>query len=265
MRCLLGIMLLGSLGCSQPADRTSKQPSDALPAALKAPAAEPVAESTLQFDTDYLMGRFDPAKHPDFTVIAPSFASREGMFLRKDAYEAFQRMHEAAKRDGIDLRIISATRNFEYQKGIWDAKWNGRRKVDGQDLSKTMPDPKTRALKILEYSAMPGASRHHWGTDIDLNSLEDEHFLTGEGKKVYGWLATNAPAFGFCQPYSAGRPTGYHEEKWHWSYTPVAKALTQLAKEKLRDDMISGFAGAEAAPAIRVVDNYVLGINPDCK
>ncbi|NUQ23625.1 MAG: M15 family metallopeptidase [Saprospiraceae bacterium] len=262
MRLLLGMILLVWTACSEPADNSGR-PAGA-PVSLAKTPAEPSPKPSVAFDTDYLMGRFDPAKHPDFALVAASFASREGMYLRKDTYEAFQRMHEAAKHDGINLLIISATRNFDYQKGLWEAKWTGRKQVDGQDLSKTIPDPKKRALKILEYSAMPGASRHHWGTDIDLNSLEDEHFLTGEGKKVYGWLVANAPAFGFCQPYSAGRTTGYHEEKWHWSYTPVAAQLTQLAAEKLQDRMITGFAGAEAAPAIRVVENYVLGINPEC-
>ncbi|MBL7792676.1 MAG: M15 family metallopeptidase [Saprospiraceae bacterium] len=263
MRLLLGFISLVLTACSQPAGKGGPPAGASL--SLATSPAEPTQQPSAAFDTDYLMGRFDPAKHPDFTLVAPSFASREGMYLRKDTYEAFQRMHEAAKQDGINLLVISATRNFDYQKGLWEAKWTGRKKVDGQDLTKTIPDPQKRALKILEYSAMPGASRHHWGTDIDLNSLEDEHFLTGEGKKVYGWLVANASAFGFCQPYSAGRTTGYHEEKWHWSYTPVAAQLTQLAAEKLQDKMITGFAGAEAAPAIRVVENYVLGINPECK
>ncbi len=125
---------------------------------------------TKPLDSDYLMGKFVPSKHPDFTVIKTKYASRNGMYMRKDAYSAFQKMHEAAIKDGVNLKIISATRPFDRQRSIWEAKWTGSRKVGGLDLSKTIADPSTRALKILEYSSMPGTSRHHWGTDIDLNN-----------------------------------------------------------------------------------------------
>jgi len=216
----------------------------------------------------YLMGKFDPAKHPDFTAIPAAYADREGLYLRKDAFEAYKKMHAAAKADGVKLVIISATRSFHYQKGIWEAKWNGSRQVEGKDLSKTIPDPQKRALKILEYSSMPGTSRHHWGTDFDLNDLEDAYFQSGEGAKVYEWLTAHASEFGFCQVYSPkgpDRPDGYNEEKWHWSYLPVAKQLTDFAAAQLKDDMITGFRGAEAAKSIGVVEKYVLGINPECR
>ena len=129
------------------------------------------------------------------------------------------------------------------------------------------PDPVERGLKILEYSSMPGSSRHHWGTDIDLNNLNDRHFLSGEGKKVYEWLRAHAHEYGYCQPYSpkgADRPDGYNEEKWHWSYMPVSKKLTLLAKEELKNEMIQGFKGSETAKSIGIVKKYVLGINQEC-
>lgn len=234
----------------------------------KSAAAVPSEKKTDFPTVDYLMGKFDPAKHPDFILIPTAYANREGMYLRKDAFEAYKKMHAAAKADGVDLVIISATRPFNYQKGIWEAKWNGSKLVDGKDLSKTMPDSKTRALKILEYSSMPGTSRHHWGTDFDLNDLEDEYFQSGAGKKVYEWLSAHAAEYGFCQVYTPKgpeRPHGYNEEKWHWSYVPVARQLTDFAAQHLKDEMIMGFQGAEAAKAIGVVEKYVLGVNPACR
>lgn len=234
----------------------------------KSAAAVPSEKKTDFPTVDYLMGKFDPAKHPDFILIPTAYANREGMYLRKDAFEAYKKMHAAAKADGVDLVIISATRPFNYQKGIWEAKWNGSKLVDGKDLSKTMPDSKTRALKILEYSSMPGTSRHHWGTDFDLNDLEDEYFQSGAGKKVYEWLSAHAAEYGFCQVYTPKgpeRPHGYNEEKWHWSYVPVARQLTDFAAHHLKDEMITGFQGAEAAKTIGVVEKYVLGVNPACR
>ncbi|MEM6771558.1 MAG: D-alanyl-D-alanine carboxypeptidase family protein, partial [Bacteroidota bacterium] len=100
------------------------------------------------------------------------------------------------------------------------------------------------------------------------NDLENSYFEQGEGKQVYDWLSTNAATFGFCQTYTPKgpeRPNGYEEERWHWSYLPLATQLTDYAASSLRDTDIAGFAGAEAAPEIGVLRNYVLGINPICK
>ena len=114
---------------------------------------------------------------------------------------------------------------------------------------------------------MPGTSRHHWGTDIDLNAFTNSYFESGKGLKLYQWLQAHAGDYGFCQPYTAkgpARPFGYHEEKWHWSYLPVSEVLLNEAKTSLNNAMIQGFEGAEAAQSIDVVAKYVLGINPLC-
>lgn len=222
-----------------------------------------------EFTTTYLRGQFDPSTHPDFILIDTVYADRGGLFLRKDTYAAFLQMHAVAKAKGIDLVIRSAARNFDYQKGIWERKWTGVTKIEGnKDASIAYPDSKERALAILKYSSMPGTSRHHWGTDVDFNSFENSWFEQGEGLKLYNWLTEYGPAFGFCQPYTPkgnARPYGYEEEKWHWSYMPVSAKLTQLAESSLHNDMISGFKGSEAAIEIDVVKKYVLGINQACK
>lgn len=214
---------------------------------------------------DYIMGRFDPKTHPDFILIDMAHADKEGMYLRRDTYAAFLRMSEHAKRDSIRLQIRSATRNFSAQKGIWEAKWTGARLIEsGENLAETTPDHKERALKILRYSSMPGSSRHHWGTDIDLNNFENDWFTSGEGLRMYNWLVQHAPTYGFCQTYTAGRPHGYWEERWHWSYTPVSARLTEYARTHLKNELIDGFLGSDTAPEIGIVEKYVLGINDAC-
>jgi len=224
--------------------------------------------NTMEFDLAYIMGKFEPSEHKDFTLIEEKVASRPGMYLRKDTYQAFLKMHQSAADDGIDLKILSATRNFNAQKRIWEGKWTGKRLVqNGENLATSTPNPKERALKILRWSSMPGSSRHHWGTDIDLNDFENEYFESGEGLKVYDWLTEHAAAFGFCQPYTPKndlRPNGYNEEKWHWSYLPIAKSLSDQAKSSLTNEMIKGFEGAETAVQIDVLNNFILGINQAC-
>ena len=269
---ILHLLILVSIQyCSSndPKQAAAAIEKESTPAAVQTalPADLPLVDT--DFSTDYVMGKFEPAQHSDFERIDAQYASRAGMYLRKDTYEAFRRMYEAAKADGVQLKILSATRNFQAQKGIWEAKWTGARKVEGgENLAETTPDPVERALKILRFSSMPGTSRHHWGTDIDLNSLNNAFFEAGAGKKIYAWLTAHAAEYGFCQPYTEkgpARPDGYNEERWHWSYLPVARPLTELAKTRLRNEMIRGFQGAGTAEQIDVVQKYVLGVNPACK
>ncbi len=216
----------------------------------------------------YLLGKFDQSKRDDFAAVPKIFnVSGYTMYLRHETLDAFTQMATAAKKNGITLKIASATRNFDYQKGIWESKWNGTTLVDGKNLSKTLPDSQDRFYKILEYSAVPGTSRHHWGTDIDINGASVEYFETEEGGKVYDWLTENAAQYGFCQPYTAkgvDRLAGYNEEKWHWSYVPLSRGFTNEYKKIITEDDISGFLGDENVKGQNLINNYVLGVNSQC-
>lgn len=219
-------------------------------------------------DANLLLGHIDPATDARFSRVAKPYANRKDLYLLNEVYAAFVAMHKAAHRDSVSLVIVSATRNFKDQKRIWQRKWTGARLVDGRNLAKTIPDPVARARAILKYSAMPGTSRHHWGTDIDINSVEPAYFKSGKGAKVYAWLAANARRFGFCQTYTAKgqtRPHGYEQEPWHWSYCPIAKRYLNEYAEQITYDHVTGFPGAHVAPDLKVIPHYVLGINPDCR
>jgi zinc D-Ala-D-Ala carboxypeptidase len=227
-------------------------------------------EDTIKTDhldtLQYVMGQFEPSIHSAFIKIPISSASRDGMYLRKEAYEAFQKMAIAAKSEKINLKIVSATRNFNAQKIIWEKKWTDLAMIaKGQSNTISNQDLLIRAQKILEYSSMPGTSRHHWGTDIDLNALDNAYFNKGEGKVLFNWLSTHAVNYGFCQPYTANRPSGYKEEKWHWTYMPISSKLTDFCARKLTNKLIVGFQGASTAEAIDIVKKYQLEINPACK
>jgi len=218
-------------------------------------------------DKKYLLGQFDPYSDARFSKLKDEHTggSARGGVLRKESYEAFQKMAEAAKKEGLTLTIISATRNFESQKGIWENKWNGKTKVEGKDLT-TVKDKAERAKIILRYSSMPGSSRHHWGTDMDLNNLENSFFESGNGLKIYQWLKAHANEFGFCQPYTSkedGVRTGYEEEKWHWSYMPLSTQFLDDYLKTVQYKDITGFKGSESADLIKIIQNYVQGIG--CK
>ncbi len=283
LSCLLSaFLLLTACGTPPPSDPESGRNTDPV-ATVSSTAQDSLPPLTLgdvdsaalfgpTAELDYLRGRFEPAGHPLFTALDAKLTDGDGTYyLRKDAAAEFSRMQAAARAEGVALQVISATRNFDRQKGIWEAKWTGKRLLEGTEKAdEVYPDPAQRALAILRYSSMPGTSRHHWGTDVDINQLTNEYFQSGKGAKEYEWLTGHAAEYGFCQPYSPktgpeGRPHGYEEERWHWSYLPAARPLTRRAAARLRDGDIAGFAGAEAAGRIKVVERYVLGINPACK
>ena len=255
----LCIIVLVQCKSDTPSPITSKESLEMKAKKPKLPAA----------DLDYIMGKFDPTTRKDFVEIPVKYADRKGLFLRKRAFESFKKMSAAAAEKGISMQIKSATRNFDYQKGIWERKYTGSTKLsDGTNVATDIKEVKDKCLKILEYSSMPSTSRHHWGTDIDINAFNNEYFESGEGKKLYAWMLTHAADYGWCQPYTPHgpeRPHGYFEEKWHWSYMPISQTLTQQAEAELKDEMIEGFMGAEAAIEIGVVEKYVLGINRACR
>lgn len=219
----------------------------------------------------YLTGRFSASKHPRFITLRklsiPTMGDQQ--FLHQEAGQALNQMITAFQKEHPDIKIwvASAYRSFYRQRSIWEAKWTGRRKVDGRRLNESLPDPGARALKVLEYSAMPGASRHHWGTEVDFNRLRNSYYETGPGLVLYKWLTQNAARYGFCQPYTAGRKKGHREEKWHWSYRPLAMQFQRKWEELFSENTErflgnTRFMGNQAAAPLAPV--YQQNINASC-
>jgi D-alanyl-D-alanine carboxypeptidase len=217
------------------------------------------AHESIVLTKEELLGKFDPPKHESFSLIECTLTSKTGIYLRTEVYEQVKKMAEAAKKEGVVLSVLSATRNYDYQKGIWERKWNGAKYKGWKDAD--------IASDILKYSSMPGTSRHHWGTDLDFNSVEPSYFKTGNGKKVYDWLQKNAASFGFYQTYTSkenGR-TGYNEEAWHWSYLPLAKDFLTQYNQLISYTDFSGFKGSATAKELNVIEVYVNGIEKALK
>jgi len=241
---------------------------------LRAQVSTAILDSALSnkvtYDTiadRYLMGKYNPAAEEGFSLISSKYTSKTGIYLRTEVYNAFIAMRDSALKEGITLTIVSATRTFEHQKAIWENKWNGRQYVGGKLLNVAYPDEVERALVILKYSSMPGTSRHHWGTDIDINSVDPAYFKTANGIKVLAWLEKNAPSFGFCRPYTPfgeTRSKGYQAEEWHWSYIPIACRFQQAYPKQINNLDIEGFDGDETVFSVRVIENYVLGVDSGC-
>ncbi len=175
----------------------------------------------------------------------------EGINLREEAYMAYTKMKKAAYSAGFDIKMVSGYRDFYRQEGIWERKYlrftedDNMRPLDAID-------------KIIEYSTIPGTSRHHWGTDIDIidgyaktsgDVLVPEKFEAGgpfEGFKA--WLDENSEAFGFYLVYTDDpRRRGFKYEPWHYSYAPISIPMLTAFRKKniLRLLQNEDFVGCE--------------------
>ena len=208
----------------------------------------------------FLLGIISFSKSDLFVELEKQYHTKSKMYLEKETASAFKRMYKAAKLDGINLKIVSGARNYYSQKSIWERKF---KKNEQAGMS-----PIENAKKILLYSSMPSTSRHHWGTDIDINSLEPSYFEYGRGKIEYDWLVKNGAKFGFCQTYSDfdknDRSSGYQEESWHWTYMPKSKKFLAEYNKTVGYEDINGFLGSELAEQLGMIENYVNGISSDC-
>ena len=197
--------------------------------------------------------------------------------LHAQVMPAFLGMRAAAQRVGIDLRAASSFRDFDRQLLIWNGKYRGERALldragRGLDVSRLTPTERIEA--ILVWSALPGASRHHWGTDLDvydaaampdesvLQLVPEEYQEGGPFAKLTEWLDENMQRFGFFRPYvgNAASPTrdsntheisGVNPEPWHLSYAPLAThCLRQLTPQLLASVLVdSPLEGREAVLA----------------
>lgn len=154
---------------------------------------------------------------------------------------AFLQMQKAALEDGIQIKIVSSYRSFERQKVIWNKKY---KRYISQGLT-----PKESIKKIIEYSTIPGTSRHHWGTDIDIiddfpniktNVLDPNKFnIGGPYYKLKKWLEKNANNYDFYMVYTNDKyRKGFKYEPWHYSYKSISKPMLQ---EFLKVDFVELF------------------------
>jgi hypothetical protein len=191
-------------------------------------------------------------------------------YLLPEVYQSYLAMKKAFEADRPPgtkqtLFIVSSFRGFDHQKSIWESKFTGKTKMRVPIKGKT--DSEITQL-ILEYSSAPGTSRHHWGTDFDLNSLDNSYFENdGKGEFLYKWLRKNASKYGFCQPYndlSFRDSMGYQEEKWHWSYVPIAKSLqnTWLDLHKKGKIKMDGYSGSKILQDLAPI--YVRSVSAEC-
>ncbi len=221
--------------------------------------------STINFqDTEYsvleLMGKADIDLYGD------------DYQLRKEAHEAFQAMKKAAYGAGIDIKSVSSYRSFARQAAIFERKYERFAIEDGME-------PLDAIDKIIEYSTIPGTSRHHWGTDIDLidgskkvsgDVLVPEKFEAGGPFADFKqWMDENSKKFDFYLVYTDNpKRRGFKYEPWHYSYAPLSIPMLATFRRKnilqlLEEEEFLGSEHFTTGFIKTYIQDNILDINPE--
>ena len=195
----------------------------------------------------------------------------DGFQIRKEAFDAFTAMKDAASKEGISIEVVSSYRNFAHQNRIWERKY--------KSLTQEGLSPEKAIEKIIEYSTIPGTSRHHWGTDMDLidgnvaqpkNVLSPGHFEgNGSFVKFKKWMDEHSKSYGFYLPYTDHPDRkGFKYEPWHYSFKPLSydylKAYRKLnLKDILSNELLLGHEYLTDTFLDRYNAENILDINPE--
>jgi len=216
-----------------------------------------IAQNNLRVDIPYLKGE-------------ESMTSTEHYTLVEEAEGAFKKMQKAAKEEEVSMKIVSSFRSYNDQKRIWNNKY--------KRFLKEGLTPEKVIEKIIQYSTLPGTSRHHWGTEIDIidpnpdiegDVLLAKHFHTGPYQKLREWLEQNAHTYGFYLVYTKDSlRKGFNYEPWHYSYYPKSNNLLKqyltlhVLEEIKKDTLLLGHQYLDERFIKKYKQEHILGINP---
>jgi zinc D-Ala-D-Ala carboxypeptidase len=149
-----------------------------------------------------------------------------GQYVIAEVMRSFWKLRDKAAQDGWHLILVSGHRSFKHQMRIWNHYDSLYKKTDTLDA-------KRRVRAVMSLVSVPGLSRHHWGTDMDISeaSLRGQLVNVHPGTparviEFYNWMEHNAPQFGFCKVY-LGKKGAVRDEPWHWSYFPYSRVYEQ--------------------------------------
>ncbi|MEG0615163.1 MAG: M15 family metallopeptidase [Oscillospiraceae bacterium] len=164
----------------------------------------------------YLVNQKSPLPK-DFKVIPKKVWGKFEMDERAADYMI--KMIDDAKKDGVNISVVSALRTMEYQQTLLDKEV---KKYEANGLSH-----ENAYRMAAEGVAIPGQSEHNAGLSADL--LEEGNFtLTEDFDKTpeFKWLSENAAKYGYILRYPKDKKalTGIYYEPWHYRFVGVYHA-----------------------------------------
>jgi LAS superfamily LD-carboxypeptidase LdcB len=194
-------------------------------------------------------------------------------YFHKDIYADYLNLKNEALKQGIELYVLSSFRSFKDQLRIWNLKASGQRDLlddEGNTLEFNELSPNEILFSILRWSALPGASRHHWGTDIDfvdkatwpqgydVQLIPSEYNDGGPFYKFRNWFdetIEKKSGLGFFRPYQNDRG-GVAPEMWHLSHRAVSEELLHNYSIDLFKQHIDSLNESEFLLLDEVRDNF---------
>lgn len=167
---------------------------------------------------------------------------------------AFLTLREAASAEGIDLVPYASFRDFAAQLRIWNKKFSGNKilyDLDERPRDFALLSEEDLVWAILNWHSLPGASRRHWGTDIDVIDravmapgakpalLPSEAAEGGVFHRLHQWLDLHIHEHGFFRPYQH-LTGGMYPEPWHLSYAAQSLMVSQMFTCELLAEVIEG-------------------------
>lgn len=181
-----------------------------------------------------------------------SLIGSKHFLIHPDAENDLHRLVHAAQEAGFKLEIASGYRNFERQCAIWNGKFSGERVILDSNSQKIDPaslSDEEKLYAILRWSALPGASRHHWGCEFDVFArnllpqgtqlqLEPWEYLSGHQQDFYLWLKAHLNTFGFFFPYRTDLG-GVAVEPWHISHRKTSNQCQSLLSKSVLETQLA--------------------------
>ena len=177
------------------------------------------------FMTSIIFSQNDITKNDFFLLGKNDLKETLNSGLLPEAYLKFKQMQNDAKKEGVEIEIVSGYRSYQKQKNIWNNKYN-------KNFENGILGIKN-INRIIQYSTLPGTSRHHWGTDIDIIDkrfvpkgdllLEKNYAENGIYSQLFSWMRKNSKKYGFYLVYDdSPKRKGFKFEPWHYSYKPLS-------------------------------------------
>ncbi|WP_339848768.1 M15 family metallopeptidase [uncultured Dokdonia sp.] len=204
---------------------------------------------------------------------APLLTKTSAYRLRPEAAVAYEEMKSAALKEGIKFQVVSSYRDYNHQNRIWERKYKSFRESG--------LNPTTAIEKIIEYSTIPGTSRHHWGTDIDIVDatpkvsrgllVPSKFHGNGPFRKFKEWMDKNANTYGFYLVYTDDQNRkGFNYEPWHYSFKSLSldylnKYQELDIKAKLESAKLLGSENFTESFIDRYLQDNVMDINPSLR
>lgn len=180
----------------------------------------------LLLNRDYIL----PDNYIDSVKLAPAISGSSERLDERVAVH-YQKMYNAAAKEGVYLTPCSGYRSYSLQKKNFENRISN---LQYQGYSK-----RNACLEASKVILPPGTSEHNAGLAMDIVSVLDSF----EQSPQYAWLVKNAHNYGFILRYPKDKQniTKIVFEPWHWRYVGVEVAKAMKSSGLCLEEYLSEF------------------------